>query len=153
MPYASVSDVQGLIPFVPISRESKPSEGIIQQWIGDVEVSVDTALAALGYQIPLVAEEGKTTDAARRLLKDVIAHAIAARVLRSRPNPEQDPENFQKRWDAFWKALRDPADIFELPDLIMTSEAIVKESATRVSSNLKELLDEDPMRIHRTQVF
>jgi len=152
MPYASISDVRNLAPAVPITRDSQPSEGTVQQWITDIEITLNTSLVAMGYVIPLVALEGKTTDAARTILKLTVAHAVMAMVMRARPNPEQDPENFQKRYDAILKALRDPHDVFALPDILVTSELAIKDSVARVQSNLKELLWE-PASVSRDQVF
>lgn len=152
MPYASVSDVRALAPGVPITRESQPSEGTVAQWIADVEATLNASLDALGYQIPLVAKAGKTTATAFTILKHTVAHAVMAMVMRARPNPEQDPENFQRRYDAVLKALRSNDDPFVLPDVETTGEASVKQSPVRVLSNLKDLLDE-PARIGRNQVF
>ena len=152
MPYASISDVRNLAPAVPITRESQPSEGTVQQWITDVEIMLNTNLAAMGYVIPFVAKPGKTVDGATTILKQTVAHAVMAMVMRARPNPEQDPENFQRRYDAVLKALRDPNDVFELPDIEVTSEATIKDSVVRVQSNLKDLLWE-PASVSRDQVF
>jgi hypothetical protein len=152
MPYASVSDVRNLAPGVPITRESQPSEGTVATWIADTETALNASLVSLGYQIPLAAVAGKTTDAATTILKHMVAHAVMAMVMRARPNPEQDPENFQKRFDMSLKALRSSDDPFVLPDLVITGEATVKESPVKVSSNLRDLLDY-PARITRDQVF
>jgi hypothetical protein len=152
MPYASVSDVRSLAPHVPITRESQPSEGTVAQWIADIESTLNATLVTFGYPTPLVALDGKTTTAAVTVLKDAVSHAVMARVMRARPNPEQDPENFQKRYDAVIKSLRDPNDPFVLPDVVTTAEVVMKESSIRVLSNLRDLLDE-PARIGRNQVF
>ena len=152
MPYAQISDVRGLIPHVNITRDSQPSEGTVQTWISEVETMLNANLRAMGYAIPLTAQEGKTTSAAVTMLKHAVTHAVAAMILRSRPNPESDPNNFQSRYDAFMKALRDPKDPTELPDVVITGEATVKAPVVRVSSNLRDLLDEDA-HVRRNQVF
>lgn len=153
MPYAQVSNVRSLAPHVPISDQSQPSQGDIQQWISDVESTLNATLAAYGYTIPLVAKEGKTTEAAVTVLRHAVANVVMAMVMRSRPNPEVDPEVFQRRYDALLKSLRDPNDPFELPDVQVTAEAAIKESPMKVSSNLKILSFDEPQRMNRNQVF
>jgi hypothetical protein len=153
MPYAQVSNVRDLAPHVPINDQSQPSQGVVQTWISDVESTLNATLAAYGYTIPLVAKTGKTTDAAIRVLRQMVANAVMAMVMRARPNPETDPENFQRRYDAILKQLREPSDPFELPDVEITGEAAIKESPTRISSNLKELAALEPERVNRFQVF
>ena len=153
MPYAAVSDVKNLAPFVPITAQSHPSEGIVGQWIADAERTINTVLARLGYTIPLMALPGKSTADASAYLKQLIANQVMAMVLRGRPNPEQDPENFQKRADAMLKAITDPQNPYSLPDVEVTTQSTVKRSPMGVSSNLVDLLDESPSRINRDQVF
>lgn len=152
MPYAAVSDVHALAPFVPINAQSQPSEGIVSRWIADVESTLNAKLVAMGYPIPLQPLPGKTSATAITILRQMVSNAVMAMVLRSRPQPETDPEAFQKQYDAVLKQLRDPDDSFILPDVVTTGEAISKESPVAVLSNLKDLLDNEP-RIGRNTVF
>jgi hypothetical protein len=147
--YASVSDVRNLAPYVAITRDSTPSEGVVNAWISDVENSLNMFLESIGYVVPVV---GPRSVAA---IKQMVAHAVIAMVLRARPNPEQDPVGFQDRFNAWMKALRDPNDPTSLIDAEKNAsgDATVKGSAVRVSSNLRDLLDEEPMRVNRNQVF
>jgi hypothetical protein len=150
--YTTVSDVQSTIPYVPITRESKPSEGVVQQWIIETESTLNTALAGLGYRIPLVAQAGKTTEAAITILRTAVRHAVAAMVLRARPNPESDPALLQARYDSILKMLRDPQDPFALPDVEETQQEVLKTSPLRVLSNLSDDLQETA-RISRKTLF
>lgn len=147
MPYFSVSDVKSLAPFVPITRESQPSEGTVSTWIDDVETIVNSTLAQMGYVVPI------TSAPALKVLKAMITNTVMAMVMRARPNPESDPESFQRIADAYWKRLKDPNDDFDLEGVEKTVEAVEKGSLLRVSSNLTDLLDESPMRVNRNQVF
>lgn len=152
MPYAAVSDVHALAPFVPINAQSQPSEGQVSRWIADVESTLNTTLTLMGYPVPLQAMPGKSTTAAITILRQMVSNAVMAMVLRGRPQPETDPEAFQKRYDAVLKQLRDPDDSFMLPDVVTTGQAISKESPVGVLSNLRDLLESEP-RIGRNTVF
>lgn len=148
MPYAQVSDVRKLIPSVPINATSQPSEGAVAEWITDTERVLDAFFASSGYVVPL------TGAVSRTIAKDLVANRIAARVLRARPNPEQDPENFQRQYDGDLKRLRDPGDAFDLTDATKTPDAVVKNMGPRFSSNLRDLLlEEERPRINRDQIF
>lgn len=150
--YTTVSDVRNTIPYVPITRESQPSEGTVQQWIADTESTLNAALRGLGYLVPLQAQAGKTTEAATTILRTAVRHAVAAMVLRARPNPESDPALMQARYDVIMKQLRDPQDSFELPDVEETQLEIIKTSPLRVLSNLTDDLQETA-RISRDTKF
>jgi hypothetical protein len=145
--YVQVSDVKQLAPYVPISRESTPSEGMVQVWIEDVESILDATLAKMGYTTPITGPISLT------IVKQLVTNAVMAQIMRARPNPEQDPDAFQRQYDVLMKRLRDPNDPLVLIDAVITSEAVAKGIPLRVSSNLKDLLDENPMRIHREQIF
>lgn len=152
MPYAAVSDVRALAPYVPITPTSQPNQDTVASWIGDVESMLNSTLTAIGYPVPLVALPGKSTAGALTILKQMVAHAVMAMVMRARPNPEQDPANFQKYFDNLLKALRDPREAFILPDVVTSEELVLKESPIRVSSNLTDDLSLPP-RVSRDQVF
>lgn len=140
MPYASVSDVKALAPFVPIDNASKPSAGDVATMIADVEATIETSLAGLGYQTPI------TGATSLRIVKGIVANTVMAMILRGRPNPEQDPENFQRRADAVMKALQSPGDPLTLSDA-ETIDAIIKGDRTPgVSSNFRDIaLDPDTL--------
>lgn len=148
MPYVTVSDVRKLIPNVPINATSQPSEGAVAEWITDTERVLDALFSSTGYVTPL------TGIVSRTITKDLVTNRIAARVLRSRPNPEQDPETFQRQYEQDLKRLRDPGDPFDLTDAEHTPDAVVKNLGPRFSSNLRELLlEEERPRINRDQIF
>jgi hypothetical protein len=146
--YATVSDVRSLAPHVPINASSQPSEGTVQTWLADFERVIDALFASMGYTVPLTGTVGRT------IAKDIITHAVMARVMRSRPNPETDPKLFQDYVDLQLKRLRDPRDTFDLFGETKSGDSVLKESPVRFSSNLRDLmLEEDRPRINRDQIF
>lgn len=140
MPYTSVQDVRDLAPYVPINSQSTPNEGVVAKWIVELESLLDAALTSEGFGTPLVSPVN------REWARQIIAHRVMARVMRARPNPEQDPNNFQLIADREWGRLRDPKDNFTLiGEVIIGGDIVVKDSPMRVSSNLKDLVS-DPYR-------
>ncbi len=146
--YVSVSDVRQVAPYVPISRDSNPSEGTIATWVDDEETILNSTLAKMGYTTPITGPKSLV------VVRKIVSHIVMARIMRARPNPESDPKEFQNTADALMKRLTDPEDPFDLEDAVKDpGVAVLKSSTIRVSSNLTDLLDEDPMRIHRNQIF
>lgn len=138
MPYASVQDVRDLAPHVPINNDTIPSEGTVSRWIGDTERMTDATIEGIGYATPI------TGETSRAIMKTIVAHAVMARVMRSRPNPESDPAGFQAISDTLLKRLRDPNDPLELTDAVKT-DAPRKDDVLKVSSNLRELSQASPV--------
>lgn len=148
MPYATVSDVRALAPHVLINNTSTPSEGMVGAWITDQERIMDALFGSMGYTVPL------TGTVSRTIAKELVTHFVMARILRSRPNPETAPAEFQSVYDGIMKRLRDPQDPFDLTDADSSIVAVLKASPHRFSSNLIDLLQEDDRpRINRDQVF
>lgn len=110
MPYAQPSDVQALAPHVPIDARSTPNSGQVMDWIRDLSAFVDIVVEGLGFTIPVTAPRSLA------VLRELVATGVMAKVMRSRPNPEQDPKQFQDRFDSMLKSLKDPADPLTLPD-------------------------------------
>lgn len=149
MPYAQVSDVGNLLPHVQISNDTKPSSGTVADWIADVEASLDAVLGSIGYIVPVVDPDSV------RILKLRVASVVAAMVARSLPSPPIDPDSFQRVYDTWLKALRDPTDPTRLPPgAAMTIGAVVKDvgSVLRFRSSMLDELDDDS-RVSRDQVF
>jgi hypothetical protein len=146
--YASLSDVRALAPYVPISAASQPTEGQVQGWISDTENIVDAALGNLGFEVPITGPKSVA------IVKLLIANAVMAMVMRARPNPESDPALFQAWFDQRMKALRDPADPFDLPDAVHVDTVIKTGDVLRVSSNFRDLaLDDSLVKITRDIKF
>jgi hypothetical protein len=147
MPYAGIQDVRDLAPYVRIDQNSQPAEGTVLKWITETETLVDATLKGIGYEVPI------TGASSRAITRDIVANLVMARVMRGRPNPESDPEAFRRAGDDILKRLRDPNDPLEFVDAVMV-DTTVKEAAVRVSSNLRDLANEDPRRFPtRDQVF
>lgn len=148
MPYAQVSDVRGLAPHVPINAQSKPSERDVSEWLADIERNLDATLKSIGYDAPVIGPDS------RAVLRLPVANAAMAMVMRARPNPEQDPENFQRQYDAFIRALIDPRNPYELPaDAVRIDVPLKSESGFRVSSNLRDLAIDDDIHVRRNMKF
>lgn len=147
--YTSTSDVKALAPHVPITNASTPSEGSVAQWIGEIELMYDAQFRTLGFKSPL------TGPNSRSIAKQIIAHAVMARIMRSRPNPEQDPENFQRWADQRMKELRDPDSSLDFDAEDKVDAAIKLESEIKVSSSFRDIsLDPDTsIRVTRDLKF
>lgn len=139
MPYAQVSDVRSLAPHVPINAQSQPSESDVRTWLGDLERNLNATLNAIGYVTPVTGPD------AVAVLRLPLANAAMAMVMRGRPNPESDPEAFQRQYDAFIKALTDSRNPYELPaDAVRIDTPIKHAGGFRVSSALRDIgLDPD----------
>jgi hypothetical protein len=150
MPYTSVSDVQGLAPSVPINNQSKPSDGDVRVWIADVERMLNASLAGIGYVVPV------TDPDSIAILKLKVAHAVMAMIMRARPNPEADPESFQRQYDMYVKALGDSRDRTELPPGAARVDTPIKnESGLRVSASFSDLAayPDDRIKVTRDMKF
>lgn len=145
MPYVQVGDVQALAPHVPIDAQSKPNAGQVAGWIADAEAEVNAILRQLGYVTPI------TGAVSLSIIRRAVANAVMAMVMRSRPAPEIDPQQFQGRYDATLKALTDARN-----PLILTDAGTINievKSSGAVRSNLSELDVDEPGQIGRDTVF
>jgi hypothetical protein len=148
MPYAQVSDVRGLAPHVPINQQSQPSEGDVSRWLADIERNLEATLKSIGYQTPITGTE------ARAVLRLPVANAGMAMVMRARPNPEQDPENFQRQYDNFIRSLIDPRNPYQLPDDAIRVDAPVKsEGGFRASREWLDDARDDNVNVRRNMKF
>lgn len=147
MAYAVLQNVRDLIPQVVISETTKPSQGTVEDWLAQVHRIVDATLRNLGYAVPIA----DANSDAYAIMRDVVAHGVAARVIRSRFYGAGDPkaaggDDLQRFYDDVMRRLADPKDPFEL-DAPRTGSELVKvdpvvvESPTSVDGSV---LDEDP---------
>lgn len=148
MPYAQISDVRSLAPHVPINAQSQPSDGDVSTWLQDLERNLDTTLNSIGYDVPIVG------PIAKAVLRLPLANAAMAMVMRARPNPESDPEAFQKQYDAFIRSLIDPKNPYELPADAVKHDAPVKSSSGfRSSPELLDIARDDEIGVRRNMKF
>ncbi len=147
MPYAQVSDVRGLAPHVPINAQSQPSEGEVSQWLKDVEKNLNAVLSSLGYETPIVGPESLA------VLKLPLANAVMALVMRARPNPESDPEAFQRQYDRFVTALKDPRDEFELPADAVRIDVMIKQGNFRSAREFIDMARDDDIGVRSNMKF
>jgi hypothetical protein len=142
MAYCQVSDVVAIAPSVEITNTSKPSAGNVTTMIADLERELNAQLTRLGYSTPVVLA---TSPLAFQVIKNKLAHAVLAQVLRARAfgtsNPkEQGADVAQGVYDQWLKALKNPNDPTELPeDAVRTSEATEKVHAEQVRSHVSGL--------------
>jgi hypothetical protein len=140
-----VGDVQALAPHVPIDAQSKPNAGQVSGWIADVEAELNAVLSQLGYVTPI------TGPVSLSILRRAVANAVMAMIMRSRPNPEIDPQQFQTRYDAMIKGLSDARNPLILIDAVSTNVEVRTSGAVR--SNLADLEDDTPGTLTRDTVF
>jgi hypothetical protein len=142
MPYATLQDVKVLAPNVMINAQSKPSSGTVAEWLGDTDRLVDAILKGIGYETPI------TGATSLSIVRQIVAHMVMARVMRSRPNPEVDPETFQRWANDIIGRIKSPSDPLTLGDAVAV-DVVLKDAGVRVSSNLKDLSLEDPQPFAR----
>lgn len=148
MPYAQVSDVRGLAPHVTINASSQPSEGDVGRWIVDVERNLDSTLKSIGYEVPIIGPES------RAVLRIPVASAVMAMIMRARPNPETDPESFQRQYDAFVRSLIDPRNPYELPgDAVRVDAPVKSQGHFRASSEFRDMALDDTISVRRNMKF
>ena len=146
MPYVTVGDVQALAPHVPIDAQSKPNAGQVAQWISDKELALNAVLSSAGYVTPITGAQSLA------IVRPMIENAVMAMVMRSRPNPEIDPKQFQDQYDTVLKAILDPKSFVTLPDA-QRIDVIIKSSSIDVRSNLTELDEDNPSQLTRESMF
>lgn len=142
MSYCTPQDVRDLAPQITIDNTSKPNSGQVATMIADVERELDAALTNLGYVVPVTG----TTSVS--ILKDKVAHAVLARVLRARNFGTADLVNTgagdaQKLFDHWLKALSSATDPTDLPDATRTG-GDAQKSAAALSAGGNLLLQADP---------
>lgn len=137
MAYCQVSDVVALAPGVEISNSSKPTAGQVTTIIADLERELNAQLTRLGYGTPVVQA---TSPLAFQVIKNKLAHAVLAQVLRARAYGSSSPkdqgaDDAQRVFDNWLKALKSVADPTELPsDATRTNETVEKTAADQTRS-------------------
>jgi len=160
MAYCQVSDVVALAPGVEISNTSKPSAGQVTTIIADLERELNAQLTRLGYSTPVVQA---TSPLAFQVIKNKLAHAVLAQVLRARAYGSSSPKDqgatdAQGIYDGWLKGLKDPNDPTELPaDATRTSETTQKIHADQTRSHVTGLpsseFDVNAPAVRMGQVF
>jgi hypothetical protein len=146
MAYCVVSDITALAPGVEITNTSKPSSGQVTTIIADLERELNAQLARLGYSAPIVQA---TSPLAFQVVKNKLAHAVLAQVLRARAYGSSSPkdqgaDDAQRVYDKWLTALKDPNDPTELPeDATRTSEVAEKVSADQTRSHVSSLSSDE----------
>lgn len=142
MAYCQVSDVVALAPGVELNNTSKPSAGAVTSFISELEQELNAQLTRLGYTAPVVQA---TSPLAFKVIKNKLAHAALAHVLRARAYGATSPKDqgadvAQRVYDAWINALMDPKLPTELPDdAVRTSEVVEKVSAEQTRSHVSGL--------------
>lgn len=156
MAYAQVSDVAALAPQITIDGTTKPNTAMVQVMIAHAERDLDAALTNLGYVTPV------TAPVSVSILRDKIAHAVLARLIRSRAfgvtDPAEQGANDAERVYRDWlRAIADSRSPVELPDAARTGEAIEKDAADLIGSHVQDSevasVQADQPVFSRTMVF
>lgn len=146
MSYCQVSDVVALAPGVEISNTSKPTAGQVTTTIADLERELNAQLTRLGYSTPVVQA---TSPLAFQVIKNKLAHAVLAQVLRARAYGSSSPkdqgaDDAQRVFDGWLKALKTSDDPTELPsDAERTDEIAEKVSADQTRSHVTGLSSDE----------
>lgn len=146
MAYCQVSDVVALAPGVEISNTSKPSAGQVTTIIADLERELNAQLTRLGYSTPVVQA---TAPLAFQVIKNKLAHAVLAQVLRARAYGSSSPkdqgaDDAQRVYDLWLKALKSVTDPTELPsDATRTAESVEKTAADQTRSFVSGLSSDE----------
>ena len=142
MAYCQVSDVVALAPGVEITNTSKPTSGQVTTIIADLERELNAQLTRLGYSSPVVQA---SSPLAFQVIKNKLAHAVLAQVLRARAYGSSSPkdqgaDDAQRVFDKWLTALKDPNDPTELPeDATRTSEIADKVAVDQTRSHVSGL--------------
>jgi hypothetical protein len=147
--YCTPQDVRDLAPQLVIDNTSKPNTGQVTGMIEDVERELDAQLANLGYVTPVSA------PISAAILKDKVAHAVVARVLRGKHFGNADPgqvgaEQAQKVYDQWLKALASATDPTDLPDAARTGGDAEKASVNWNSGGNTTVVADPPVSIGMT---
>ena len=141
--YATVDDVNAIVPQAPFSSTSVPTEGDIAKLIEVVALRIDATIGNLGYVVPV------TTGAkSLALLRDACAKGALGEAQMRRQtgvNVATDDRGrpiknyWTQEFECFLEKLADPQDSFELPDAQRTDEQVIKSAGDLVlSSGLDE---------------
>jgi len=155
MAYTQVSDVRNAAPQIEVTAATKPSEGQVVGMITDVEREMNASLGHLGYDTPVTGTESV------KICRDMVVHAVIAKILRARAFGQADPNekgagSAQKHYDDRLKWLGDPRHPFELPDADRTDEATEKDASGQLLSavdGISEDFEDADLEITRRQVF
>lgn len=127
MPYATVSDVQKLLPQVQITTTTKPPQADVTTWIDEGAKELDLLLRNLGYATPVSDANDLIT------VRDMLVHKVGARVLRARiygigPVDQSGAKELERFYELRVQWLSDPKHPFELANTARTTNELVKPS-------------------------
>jgi len=144
--YATLDDVNALVPQQPFSASSKPSDAAVTRFIDDIALEMDASLGNVGYAVPVVAGV-KALQLLRRICAyGALGLAQAARdtgVTTAVSASGREVENiWSQKYRASMKALCNPQDPFELPDAQRTNEQLQKQPDNVLRSFVQGVTDD-----------
>lgn len=156
--YATLADVNNLVPQVPYTATSKPSSSTVVTLIANVARRMDASLVNLGYTVPVV-----SGALSLELLREVCSWGALglAEQIRNTAVPTAMSESgrplkniWLQQFDDWMTRVAKVEDPFELPDAPRTDEAVEKDADQRMRSYLDTVDDADgDPEITRAQVF
>lgn len=144
--YATLEDVNGMVPQVPFTPTSKPSNSTVNAFIDDIALEMDASLANVGYVVPVV-----SGTKALQLLRRICAYGALGLAQACRDTgvttavnaSGKEVENiWSQTYRARMKALCNPQDPFELPDAPRTNEQLQKQPDQVLRSFVQGVTDD-----------
>lgn len=128
MAYATISDVNALVPQVPFTAQSTPSQAMVEQFLTDITTILNASLGNLGYTVPVNVVASPLSGI---LLKRICSWGAAGLALQVRQSSVQSDDAvgdnvWTKRFDKYLDMLQDNRKPFELPDAPRTGKEIIK---------------------------
>lgn len=158
MAYVTLVDVKAAAPQIEFSGFTRPTEDDVNRWIAEVEGGLNAQLVNLGYVLPFNTTDNPLSIA---ILRDMVVHAVIARVLTARLWGVSDNvdgsgwKTAQAYYDQRLTWLIDPTHPFELPDASQTILAPGKPRGWRFGNFNEDtdFTDEDGPRVTMRQEF
>lgn len=158
--YASIDDVNALIPQAPFSATSKPTQTAVTAFLEDVANDMDAMLANVGYTVPVVTGPKGLKWLRKTCALGTLAIAQAARdtgvTTAVNASGREGKNIWQQLFDERMKALIDPQNPTELPDAPRTSDQLLKQPESVLRSMVDGITDVDfseSPEIQRDQVL
>lgn len=148
--YATVTDVNDLVPQSPFSDTSKPSAAQVTALIESVAKRMDASMSSIGYVVPVVSGGTPTATNALALLREACAWGAAGLAQQMRDTGVRTAVNasgkevkniWLQMFDDWMERLCDPGDPFELTDATRTNEQLEKQPENVLRSSVQGVSD------------
>ncbi len=123
--YATISNVNALVPQVPFTATTTPTQAQVENFITQISARVDASLSNIGYVTPI------TGTLALALVQEAVAWGALGLAQQSRitsiaPDQAVGLSVWTKMFNDWIKALADPNNPFELTDAPRNNKQVIK---------------------------